>query len=51
MLSTLLYGVRPSDITSYLSATAALFGVALLACLIPGRRATSIDPTEALRQQ
>jgi putative ABC transport system permease protein len=51
MLSTLLYGVRPSDITSYLSATAVLLGVALLACLIPGRRATSIDPTQALREQ
>ena len=51
MLGSLLYGIRPSDITSYLSATGVLFGVALLACLIPSRRATSIDPTEALRQQ
>jgi putative ABC transport system permease protein len=51
MLGALLYGIRPSDLASYLSATAILFGVALLACVIPSRRATSIDPTEALRQQ
>jgi ABC-type antimicrobial peptide transport system permease subunit len=49
--STLLYGIRPSDPATYVSAAAVLFGVALLACLIPGRRATSIDPTEALRER
>lgn len=51
VLGTLLYGVRPSDLVSYLSATGMLLGVALLACLIPSRRATSIDPTLALREQ
>lgn len=51
LLGALLYGVRPSDIVSYLVATAVLFGVALLACLVPGKRAASIDPNEALRQQ
>jgi hypothetical protein len=51
MLSTLLYGIRPSDLATHLSAAGVLFGVALLACLIPTRRATSIDPTEALREQ
>ena len=35
----------------YLAATGVLLGVALLACLIPGRRAVSIDPTLALREQ
>jgi predicted permease len=50
MLSTLLFGIRPSDLTTYLSATGVLFAVALLACLIPSRRATSIDPTKALRE-
>jgi ABC-type antimicrobial peptide transport system permease subunit len=51
VMGTLLYGIRPSDIVTYLAATGLLFGVALLACLIPSRRATSIDPTEALRAQ
>jgi len=51
MVSTLLYGIGPSDMTTYLSATGGLFGVALLACLIPSKRATSIDPTAALREQ
>lgn len=51
LLTTLLYGVRPTDVTTYLSAVGLLVAVGLLACLIPGRRATSIDPTQALREQ
>lgn len=51
LMTTLLYGIQPTDVTTYLSAAGVLFGVALLACLIPGRRATSIDPTQALREQ
>jgi predicted permease len=51
MLRTLLYGVGPWDLTSYLSASGVLLGVALFACLIPSRRAASIDPTQALREQ
>jgi ABC-type antimicrobial peptide transport system permease subunit len=51
LMTTLLYGIRPTDVTTYLLAAGVLFGVALLACLIPGRRATSIDPTQALREQ
>jgi predicted permease len=51
MMSTLLYGIQPSDIRTYLLSLVVLIAVALLACLIPSRRATSIDPTEALREQ
>jgi len=51
LLGTLLYGVQPSDVLTHLAATAVLFGVALLACLLPCRRAVSIHPTEALREQ
>lgn len=51
LLSALLYGVRPSDMTAYLAATGVLFAAAFLACLIPGKRGASIDPTEALREQ
>jgi ABC-type antimicrobial peptide transport system permease subunit len=49
LLSTLLYGIRASDMTAYVSAVGVLLGVALLACLIPGRRAASIDPAQVLR--
>ena len=51
LMTTLLYGIQPTDITTYLSAAGVLSGVALVACLIPGRRAISIDPTQALREQ
>jgi predicted permease len=50
-LASMLYGVRPSDLSTYSSAVSVLLGVALLACLIPSRRAALIDPTEALREQ
>jgi ABC-type antimicrobial peptide transport system permease subunit len=50
-LGSLLYGVRPSDVSTYLSAVCVLLGVAVAACLIPSRRAALIDPTEALREQ
>jgi hypothetical protein len=51
VLGTLLYGVGASDPVTYLSATCVLMMVALIACLIPTRRATSIDPIRALREQ
>ena len=49
MLSALLYGVQSFDTGTYLTAIGVLLVVALLATLIPTKRATSIDPTTALR--
>jgi ABC-type antimicrobial peptide transport system permease subunit len=46
----LVYGIRTFDIATYLAALSILIAVALLACLIPGRRATAIDPVRALRE-
>jgi len=49
LMTGLLYGVRPAD-PATLAAVSLLFaGIALLACYIPARRATRVDPVAALR--
>src|SRR2546421_12700458 len=50
LLSSLLYGITATDPITFATAPAILVGVAALACWIPGRRATRIDPILALRQ-
>jgi predicted permease len=50
-LSHLLYGIGPLDPLAYLLAIGALALTALLACLIPARRASKIDPVSAIRSQ
>jgi ABC-type antimicrobial peptide transport system permease subunit len=51
LTETLLFGVRPFDQATYLGAVVVLFGVAMVASAIPGRRATGVDPVRALREQ
>jgi ABC-type antimicrobial peptide transport system permease subunit len=48
-LDSLLYGVGALDLATFLAMSMAMIAVALLASYLPARRASSVDPIEALR--
>ena len=48
-MRTLLFGVKPIDVVTFIGVAVVLVAVVFVACLVPARRAAKIDPLEALR--
>jgi len=51
LMTSLLFGVTPTDITTFVLVSITLSFVALVACLIPARRAARVNPLVALRYE
>jgi ABC-type antimicrobial peptide transport system permease subunit len=49
LMASQLWGVTPTDPATFLGVTLLLVAIALAACIVPARRALTVDPTLALR--
>ncbi len=51
LINSLLFGVQPTDLATFALVSLALFTTAVIACYLPARRATKVDPLVALRYE
>ncbi|MCK5412637.1 MAG: hypothetical protein KAJ67_11105, partial [Gemmatimonadetes bacterium] len=51
LMTPVIYGVSPADPLTYVVVSTVLVGVALLASYVPARRASAVNPVEALRAE
>jgi ABC-type antimicrobial peptide transport system permease subunit len=51
LMSSMLFGVNPTDLTTFAVVAMTLSSIAMLACYLPARRAMRIDPLVALRDE
>lgn len=51
LMTSMLFGVKPTDPLTFICVAVLLCAIAMLACYVPARRAMKVDPIEALRHQ
>jgi ABC-type lipoprotein release transport system permease subunit len=51
VLASQVYGIGPRDPLTFAAVSVLLVAISLLACIVPARRASRVDPSDALRQE
>jgi ABC-type lipoprotein release transport system permease subunit len=51
VVASLLYGIEPTDVVSFALPAVGLFGLCLMVCSGPARRAARVDPAAVLRAE